>query len=119
MQAWLVAQSAGQLAISEWVVTEFSAALSVKLRMMQIQAVHRAAALAAFSNLCAQSLSVFPVLSGHFHTAARFADQYGLGLRAGDALHLAICADRSATICILDHRQNEAGSALGIGTLLL
>ncbi len=32
MQEWLAAQPVGGLAISDWVMTEFSAALSVKLR---------------------------------------------------------------------------------------
>ena len=119
VQAWLIAQAAEQLAISDWVVTEFSAALSIKLRTTQIQAVHRTTALAAFTKLCTQSLTVMAVSSRHFRAAAQFADQYALGLRAGDALHLAICADHSATICTLDRRQSEAGSALGLGTLLL
>jgi predicted nucleic acid-binding protein len=119
VQAWLTAQSAEQLAISDWVVTEFSAALSIKLRTAEIQPAHRATALAAFAKLCAQSLSVLPVLAPHFQTAAQFADQFSLGLRAGDALHLAICADHSAPICTLDRRQSEAASALGLGTLLL
>ena len=51
--------------------------------------------------------------------AARFADQYALGLRAGDALHLAICADRGAIICTLDRRLAEAALALGVETALL
>jgi predicted nucleic acid-binding protein len=119
VQDWLTAQSAEQLVISDWVVTEFSAALSIKLRTAQIPATHRTTALAAFGKLSIQSLAVLPVSSRHFHTAAQFAEQYALGLRAGDALHLAICADHHATICTLDRRQSEAGSALGLGTLLL
>ena len=51
--------------------------------------------------------------------AARFADQYELGLRAGDALHLAICVDHGATLCTLDRRLSGAGSALGVKTMLL
>jgi uncharacterized protein len=100
-------------------VTEFSAALSIKLRTAEIQAPHRATVLEAFAKLRAQSLTVLPVLGRHFQTAAQFADQFSLGLRAGDALHLAICADHSVPICTLDRRQSEAGSALGLGVLLL
>ena len=59
-------------------------------------------------------------LSGlQFRTAARFADQHALGLRARDALHLAICADQGATLCTLDRRLSEAGPALGVKTMLL
>ncbi|MDE2464494.1 MAG: PIN domain-containing protein, partial [Alphaproteobacteria bacterium] len=52
-------------------------------------------------------------------TAARLADQHALGLRAGDALHLAICADHGATLCTLDRRLGEAGPALGVKAELL
>ncbi|MBU6298712.1 MAG: type II toxin-antitoxin system VapC family toxin, partial [Alphaproteobacteria bacterium] len=51
MQAWLAAQAPDNLAVSEWVATEFSAALSIKLRTDQIADVHRADALAVFAQL--------------------------------------------------------------------
>ncbi|MGB5096270.1 MAG: type II toxin-antitoxin system VapC family toxin, partial [Porticoccaceae bacterium] len=38
MQAWLADQAAGVLAISEWVLTEFSVAMSVKVRTGQLAA---------------------------------------------------------------------------------
>jgi predicted nucleic acid-binding protein len=119
MQAWLAAQQAGELAISDWVMTEFSSALSIKLRSGQLQPVHRAEALAMFTQLAAESFFHLPVSGPQFRTAARFADQYTLCLRAGDALHLAICADHGATLCTLDRRLGEAGAALGIKTMLL
>ena len=119
MQAWLAAQQAGDLAISDWVVTEFSSALSIKLRTGQLQPAHRADALALFTQLAAESFRHLPVNGPQFRAAARFADQYTLGLRAGDALHLAICADHGATLCTLDHRLGEAGAALGVKTLIL
>ena len=40
-------------------------------------------------------------------------------MRAGDALHLAICADHGATLCTLDRRLAEAGPALGVKATLL
>ena len=51
MRAWLGEQEPGRLAISDWVFTESSAALSTKLWTGQIKAAHRAAALAMFSRL--------------------------------------------------------------------
>nr|QQZ51955.1 PIN domain-containing protein [Phenylobacterium glaciei] len=62
---------------------------------------------------------IAPVSAAHFKTAARFADQYALGLRAGDALHLAIAVDQGATLCTLDRRLAEAGQALGLKVELL
>jgi predicted nucleic acid-binding protein len=117
--AWLDDQEPAELAISEWVATEFSAALSIKLRTGQIEANGRASALAVFAGLCAESLAVLPISDIHFRTAARFADQHAIGLRAGDALHLAICADHGAALYTLDRRLSEAGSVLGMTTTLL
>ena len=119
IQNWLVAQEPERLAISDWVVTEFSSALSIKLRTGQIEAVHRADALAMFARLCAATLTTLPVSRSQFRRAARFADQFALGVRAGDALHLAICADHGATLCTLDRRLGEAGTTLGVKALLL
>jgi predicted nucleic acid-binding protein len=38
MQGWLGEQEPSRLAISDWVITEFSAALSMKLRTGQLEA---------------------------------------------------------------------------------
>jgi predicted nucleic acid-binding protein len=119
MQSWLGDQEPAELTISEWVATEFSAALSIKIRTGQIEAHHRAEALAAFTRLSAESFEILPISGAQFRTAARFADQYALGLRAGDALHLAIAVDHGATIVTLDHRLAEAATALGVSARLL
>jgi len=119
VQTWLGDQDPAGLAISEWVVTEFSAALSVKLRARQIEADGRATGLDTFARWCADSLAVLPISSLHFRVAARFADQHAFGLCAGDSLHLAISADHGATLCTLDRRLSEAGSALGVRMVLL
>jgi predicted nucleic acid-binding protein len=119
MQIWLGDQEPAALTISEWVATEFSAALSIKIRTGQIEVRHRAEALAAFTRLSADSFVILPISGAQFRTAARFADQYLLGLRAGDALHLAIAVDHGATIVTLDHRLAEAATALGVSARLL
>jgi uncharacterized protein len=119
MQAWLAGQDPDSLVISDWVAAEFSAALSIKLRTGGIETSHRADALTMFTRLCNDNLTVMPVSRAEFRLAARFADQYALGLRAGDALHLAICAEHGATICTLDRRLSEAAIALGVNTALL
>ena len=118
-QAWLAEQERGRLAISDWVITEFSAALSMKLRAGHIEAIHRAEGLGMFSRLCSDTFLILAVSGFHFRTAGHFADQHVLGLRAGDALHLAMCVDHGATLCTLDRRLGEAGSALGVKTILL
>jgi hypothetical protein len=75
---------------------------------------HRAAALSAFTRLCVESLRTLPVEREDFRAAARFADQSELNLRAGDALHLAICANHGASLCTLDRRLAEAAPRVGV-----
>ncbi|MGC5749904.1 type II toxin-antitoxin system VapC family toxin [Gluconobacter sp. NFX36] len=88
MQSWLSSQDPDELFISDWVATEFSSALSIKLRSGQINVADRANALALFTRLSAESFQILPITTQQFRAAARFSDQYALGLRAGDALHL-------------------------------
>jgi predicted nucleic acid-binding protein len=115
----LTSGRAGGLAISEWVVAEFSSALSLKLRLGTIDLEARRAGLEALGTMIEQSLVLLPVTSAHFRTAARFADQHQLGLRAPDALHLAVAADHGAMLCTLDKRLAGAGKALGVASKLV
>ena len=119
MQRWLGDQDPELLAISDWVTAEFSSALSIKLRSGQIETQHRADALAVFTTMSAETFIRLPISGAQFRTAARFADQHALGLGAGDALHLAICADHGATLCTLDRRLGGAGPGLAVKTTLL
>ena len=118
-QNWLGIQDEGSLSSSDWVATEFSAALSIKIRTGQINGTHRAVALAGFQRLMADSFTVLSIEKAHFRTAARFADQFATGLRASDALHLALTDDARATMITLDHRLVSAATSLGLNAQLL
>ena len=119
VQAWLSQQDAAQLTVSDWVATEFSSALSIKLRTGQLGADHRAAALAMFTQLSTDTFRSLPVERQSFRTAARFCDQSQLKLRAGDALHLAICAEHGATMCTLDQGLARAAPLVGVTCVAL
>lgn len=118
-QEWLTRQDAGSLCISDWTFTEVSSAIAIKLRRGEVSLEARAAILGVFARLVAESITVLPVTGAHFRTAARFVDHHALGLRAGDALHLAVAADHGAVIHTLDRRLAAAGPVLGVATSLL
>ena len=111
---WLEAQGAGDLAVSDWTGTEFSSALSLKLRAGEISLEDRAAVLTAWATLRNASLAVLPVTPACFAAAAVYVEQADLGLRAGDALHLAVAAANGCALATLDRVQGKAATGLGI-----
>ena len=114
MQNWLASQHPEDLIISDWVMTEFSAALSIKVRTGQLTPEHRAEALAMFRSMAEVSLDVVAVSRLDFAAAARLSDQHATGIRAGDALHLAIAANHGYHLVSLDRGLGEAALASGV-----
>ena len=119
MQAWITAQNPDELTISPWVVTEFSAALSIKVRMGQLGPGQHETVLTVFSRLVADSFVMLSTSDPVFDEAARLADRSETGLRAGDALHLAIAAGEGLVLATLDRKLAEAGRRLGMSTMLV
>lgn len=119
MQDWLADQSPGELAISDWVTTEFSAALSLKVRMGQLDPMFRAEVVSAFTGLVETSFNLLAISRADFRTGARLADQHATGLRAGDALHLAVAANHGLRIRALDRGLVKAAQSLGVSAGLL
>jgi uncharacterized protein len=119
MQAWLAAQAPGSLAISDWVGTEFASALAMKLRMEILSPTERAEVLAAFTALEEASLHTLPVSRLDYRIATQFVHHHSTGLRAGDALHLAIAANHGHHLHTLDTTLATAAEHLGVSARLL
>jgi predicted nucleic acid-binding protein len=88
IDAWL--ESCDQpLASSDWLMTEFASALSIKVRRQEINAKQAAAAWQDFGEFCTVGLRLLPVSRLAFDNAAQMARDASSGLRAGDSLHMA------------------------------
>ena len=113
-QRWLAQAAPDELAISDWVVTEFSSALAQKLRTGQLKAEHRADCLAEFVRLIEESFHLIAITRQDFRSAARYTDMHETGLRAGDALHLATCANHGFKLITLDKTLATAATKVGV-----
>ena len=112
-QIWLAAQEPASIAISDWTITEFSSALSIKTRMNVIDQPRQALAVATFNTLVEQSFVLLPIQREHFRLAAAFAGDANNGLRSGDALHLAVASLAGLKLRSLDTRMIGAARMLG------
>ena len=114
VQAWLEGQAQGTLCISDWVVTEFSSALGIKLRRGVLPADRQSDILAQWRAMIAGQLILLPVPQPAFALAARYCEMPATGLRGGDALHLAVAALGGHALATLDARLAEGAQAVGV-----
>ena len=112
-----ISSSQAPLAVSEWSLVEFASATSIKVRTGQISA-HIAAQACAHLEAFAREHCLVAVPSrAAFRLAAELARKPTPGLRAGDALHLAIALTlkASALLC-LDDAMIAVARSLGLHT---
>ena len=104
-----------ELAISQWTRTEFVSALGIKIRTQRFSEDAARRALAAFDEITGQYFTVIQILERDYLLAAEFLLQWSLGLRAGDALHLALAKNHGAKrIYSLDKSLVKAAGRLRI-----
>lgn len=111
---WLDANAKTPKVISDWVNTEVSSALSLKVRTQELTLTQRAEILVEWTRFRDLSLELIPVSRKEFRAATAFVQQHALGLRAGDALHLALTESVGASLVTLDARMASAAVELGI-----
>ena len=116
---WITA-SGEHLAVSEWTLVEFASAMSIKVRSGQIGAALSKRVTARASQFVHSHCTMTVPQRDEFRRAAELAADHGLGVRAGDALHLAVAESLnvSAVLC-LDRGMVDSARALGIETVML
>lgn len=83
---------------SDWMVTEFASALSIKERSGTLTAKDAKVAWRNFETFCQSGLRLAPVSRYAFAVAAKLVREPSHGLRSGDALHLAVAREIGAKI---------------------
>jgi len=116
--AWL-AQCRQPLISSDWLITETHSALGLKQRHHGLTAQSRQAAAEQFERLLQSGLELRSLDRARFRQAAELLHDPSLGLRAGDALHLAVALhSRCTQLASFDARMQQAAASLGLSQAL-
>lgn len=107
--------SVEEFTVSHWTRVEFSSLVAREVRMSGLDVRAATRADARFEAMLAESFSVLLPNAADFTLAKRYLSRFETGLRAGDALHLAIANNHHATaIYSLDKRLLQAGRLLDL-----
>lgn len=103
-----------ELLISDFAAAEVASALSRLVRMALLTDADASARLADFDAWRAAVSSPVDIAVSDARLAYIFVRRFDLGLRAPDALHLAIARRLDATLVTLDRRMATAARELGV-----
>jgi len=104
---------AEEFSVSQWTRVEFSSLIAREVRMGGLDTQVAVRADARFEAMLDESFSILLPDADDFGLAKRYLGRFETGLRAGDALHLAIAENhRAAAIYSLDKMLLKAGEIL-------
>lgn len=112
--AWLEGAGNETILTSPWTRTEFASAAGIMARRGDITAELHRQGLERFDRLVSARLAVEAIDTADFDRARAWLTDFRSGLRAGDALHLAVCMRLSATLCTAHDTLARAAEKLGV-----
>ncbi len=103
------------LAVSAWVLTEFTSAMGIKVRNRELTRSQGESARALLEDALLPNVSIIEVTPTDFRLAETMLREFSLGLRAGDALHLATASRCAAQQFVsLDRKLCNVAAVLGL-----
>ena len=113
VEAFVLKLKPGELATSLWTQVELASLVSRKVRMGELSTAEAEAVRREFERMLSESFELLVPSAADFAAAAKYLEVPKTGLRAGDALHLAIAANHGARkILTLDAGFIDAGKQL-------
>ena len=113
VERFVAALPPGEAAVSHWTRVEFASLLAREVRMGGLTPQAADEADSQFEAIVQEAFVILLPDARDFDLARSFLANYATGLRAGDALHLAIAGNRGATaIYSLDNGLLKAGRLL-------
>ncbi len=107
---WFDKQSQAELTISEWTCTEFMSAIGIKVRTGDLDQAQGAAVIQLFRQIAEDSFIILVPTKADFLLASEYLAQFGLGLRAGDALHVALARNHDVRLFYTRDRRQVGGA---------
>ncbi len=103
------------LAVSDWTLVEFASLLAREVRMGNLDNAAAREAGSRFEQMVEESFVILLPDRGDYDRAKDWLTRFETGLRAGDALHLAVASNHGASaIYSLDKLMISAGKTLGL-----
>lgn len=109
---WMAAQKSPFM-VSLWTITEFASALSRQVRSRRLTLDERARAAGEFQ-IFLKGVTIVAPEPEAFRLAARMMENPETGLRAADALHLAVASQTGAELATFDRTMADAARSFGI-----
>lgn len=103
---------------SDWLLAEFASAISIKVRSGKLSDAAAKAIHKKFDVLASGGIRLAPVSREAFKEAAALSRTHKIGVRAGDALHLAVARELgAATIATLDRTMADNAARMKLKTV--